>query len=199
MKLRTLLVLLALALVIAAGCRPSPKQRALSADQIGSAYARLSAYMQGRGGETYQEDTPSNIRHSVILDEAVLASIGGSESCFEATIRTASGYDEPLDQLSPRCTIDGMEHDAIVRDETLTVVDYSFTGHENVVVAEGVAVGEYLGLQISKPTEKIFRVIERNATLCCPATPERQIGLEMYNARMGVNNDYGVAFVWNLQ
>lgn len=198
---KLLIAMTVVAVGASAGCAPPvTAQRALSSEQIGTDYARLSGYMQGWGGKSYQEDVPADIRHSVILDEAVLTRVGDGETCFEATVRTGSSYDEPIAQLSPTCVTDGRaESEAVALEETLTIVDYSFSGHENIVVAEGVAVGEYLGLQLSKPAEKTYRVIERRASLCCPATPQSRVGLKVTNERMGVNNDHVVEFIWDLR
>ena len=83
--------------------------------------------------------------------------------------------------------------------ETVTIIDYGYRGYENTVVAEGVAAGEYLGLQLSQPTDKVFRVIEREASVCCPAQPTQSIALVMENERMGINNPYALNYVWRLR
>ena len=173
-------------------------ERAVSKDQIGTDYAKLRGYMTSKNA--YEEETPADIRHSVIIDEATLVELDGQQTCFATTVRTGSRFDEPIQQLEPRCRIDGETMvDGVAQDETLTVVDYGYQGYENTVVAEGIAAGEYLGLQLSKPAKKTFRVIQREATVCCPASPASEVQLIMANKRMGINNPYGVRFVWQVQ
>ncbi len=188
-----------LALLFATACSyPVTAERPVTGDQINTDYAKLSGYM--RSANRFVEETPADIRHAVIIDEAKLVKIDDQQACFDATVRTGSRVDEPMSQLSPTCIIDGRnEVAAVAADETLKIIDYGYRGYENTVVAEGVAAGEYLGLQLSKPTDKVFRVIERRATVCCPAQPTQSVELELANERMGINNPYGLKFVWQLR
>jgi hypothetical protein len=173
-------------------------ERAVSDEQIGTDYAKLSGYMTSKNA--FEEETPADIRHSVIIDDATLTAVGESQTCFDTTVRTGSRVDEPIQQLDPRCRVDGESTvDAIAQNETLRIIDYGYQGYENTIVAEGVAAGEYLGLQLSKPAKKTFRVIERKAQVCCPASPTTEVQLIMANKRMGVNNPYGVRFVWQMK
>lgn len=197
---RSLVTLAAItALCATAGCSyPVTAERPVTGDQVNTDYAKLSGYM--RSANRYVEETPADIRHAVIIDDAKLTQLGDARACFEATVRTGSRYDEPMSQLSPTCIVDGQhEIAAVPADETLKIIDYGYRGYENSVVAEGVAAGEYLGLQLSKPTDKVFRVIERRASICCPAQPTQSIELEMANERMGLNNPYGLKFIWQLR
>jgi hypothetical protein len=71
--------------------------------------------------QVFEEETPADIRHSVIIDDATLAKVGGQETCFTAKLRTGSRYDEPVQQLDPRCRVDGETTvDAVAQNETLS-------------------------------------------------------------------------------
>lgn len=185
-----------LVLLIVAGCSHTVS-RAISRDHIGTNYARLQNYF---GAVDRVEEVPGDIRHDAVIDESTLTTVGDGESCAQVTIRTAREFDEPLSQQHPRCIVDGQSVEAIAGDELISVYDYTYSGRIETVAVSAVAADTYLGLSISEPGEKIFRVIERQATLCCPMTPQRRISFALENERMDYNNvSYENAFEWHLQ
>ena len=194
-------LLLLLPLVLCCG---GPKvTRSISKDHVGTKYARLTGYFgtsKAAPGGRAEEETPGQIRHEVIRDEATLAHTRPSETCFEVAVRTESAYDEPLDQLAPSCELDETEHAAIVEDERVSVADYTFQGMREVVHAEGVAANQFLGMSISAPTDKIFRVITREGRVCCPAGGATKILLSLDNERRELADyNYKLSFEWTLR
>jgi hypothetical protein len=142
---------------------------AIRRDQIGTKYARMSGYLSTRSvapGGTHRETVPGTIRHDVLLDEATLAKVDAQETCVDLVFRTDSVHDEPIDQLKPTFTFDGVEARAVVERELVSVIDYSFTGVVEVASVQGVAADKFVGMSVTKPAERIFRVIERTARVC---------------------------------
>lgn len=164
----SLQIALAALAVVVVGC-VNTVSTALRRDQIGTKYARISGYLNTRSvapGGTHREVTPGTIRHDVLLDEATLAKVDAQETCVDLVLRTDSSHDEPVDQLKPMFTFDGVEASAVVEHELVSVRDYSFTGVAEVVSVQGVAADKFVGMSVSQPAEKIFRVIERTARVC---------------------------------
>ncbi len=185
-----------LLLVAAAACN-NTVSRSISRDQVGTKYAKLQGYFRAAD---MVEEVPGDIRHDAVIDEATLTKAGDRETCAEVVIRTARRYDEPLSQQAPQCVAGGQRADAIAEDEIVSVYDYSYAGRVETVAVDAVAANEYLGLSISEPAEKIFRVIERKATVCCPVAGHQGVTLSFENTRMDYNNlSYELGFDWKLQ
>lgn len=195
MNPRIVLSILVLAL-FAAGCNHTVS-RSISDEQIGTKYAQLEGYFRA---VDMVEEVPGDIRHEAVIDEATLARVEAGETCMDVTIRTSRRYDEPISQLSPTCQSASQQSEAIAMDEVVSVYDYSYAGRVETVAVDAVAVDKYLGLSISEPAERIFRVIEREATMCCPVSPQGGMELSFKNKRMDYNNvAYKLAFDWQLQ
>ena len=62
----------------------------------------------------------------------------------------------------------GKERKAVVENEVVSVLDYNYLGRVETVSVEGVAASSYLGMTVTEPAEKIFRVVERRGTVCAP-------------------------------
>lgn len=155
--------------LLLAGCAAHTVSTNLRRDQVGSKYARISGYMATRGaapGGAHTEETPGTIRHDSILDEAVLAKLDAQETCVELVLRTASSHDEPVDQYQPSFEIDGKKTRGVIENEVVSVYDYTFTGMRETAAVEGVAANQFIGMSLQQPTDQIFRVIERRATVC---------------------------------
>jgi hypothetical protein len=171
--------------------------RSISRDHVGTKYAKLQGYFRAAD---MVEEVPGDIRHDAVLDEAILTKAGDAETCAEVTIRTARRYDEPISQQSPTCQAAGQTAEAIADNVTISVYDYSYAGRIETVAVDAVALDEYVGLSISEPAEKIFRVVERKATVCCPISGHSGVELTFENSRMDYNNlAYGLGFDWKLQ
>lgn len=197
--MRLLVVLVPLAL----SCGGPKISRSIPRDQVGTKYARLTGYFGTSGaapGGRAEEETPGQIRHEVIRDEATLAHARPSETCFDVAVSTESAYDEPLEQLAPSCELDGSEHSAIVENERVTVADYTFQGMREVVHAEGVAANQFLGLSIARPADKIFRVVTREGRICCAAGGASKVMLALDNQRRELASyNYKLSFEWTLR
>lgn len=187
------------AVLLVSGCYSAKTTRSIARDKVATDTARLTGYMKLWNG--WQEEVPGGIQHSVIIDEATLIKAGSpkEETCAKTIVRTASADDEPIEQLSPKFIVDGVKTEALVRGETVSVRDYGFTGQESVVVVDGVAMSEYIGLAVSRPAEKVFRVVERRAELCAQTGPGTTVSLWLGNKRMGVNATFIREFVWVLK
>jgi hypothetical protein len=182
--------------VFAMGCSHTVS-RSISEDQVGTKYAQLEGYFRA---VDMVEEVPGDIRHEAVIDEATLSRVGDGETCMQVKIRTSRRYDEPISQLSPTCQSGAEEAEAIAVDEIVSVYDYSYAGRVETVAVDAVAADKYLGLSISEPAEKIFRVIERESTVCCPVMPQGEMELSFKNKRMDYNNvAYKLAFDWKLQ
>lgn len=175
----------------------------LTRAQVGTKYARMSGYLATRSaapGGAHTETTPGAIRHDVILDEATLAKIDGSETCVDLVLRTDSAHDEPLDQYKPSFEIDGKELRGVIENELVSVYDYAFTGVRQVASVEGVAANTYIGMSLTQPEEKIFRVIERRGTICAGRGGNvREVKLDVTHPSWDVADyNYHLDFVWKV-
>ena len=190
-------------LVSLTACARTRDETTIRPDLIGSKYARITGYMATRAaapGGRYTEETPGDIQHDVIRDEATLAHVTPTETCVDVVVRTARGRDEPIEQLAPTFEIDGAEHKAIVENEMVSVVDYNFMGQVETVNVQGVAAASYIGMSVTEPAEKVFRVVERRATVCVPVggTP-RSIALDLTHPYWTVADyNYHLVFSWKI-
>lgn len=197
------LIPVTVAAALSVGCAGPKVSRTIGANHVGTKYARLTGYFataKAAPGGRHEEGVPGQLQHDIILDEATLAKLGPAESCFDVVVRTESRYDEPLEQLSPSCSVAGHDGPVVVEDEKVTVIDYSYQGMQRVVRAEGVAASQYLGLSIEKPAEKVFRVVVRRAAVCCAAGGSGTVALALDNSRREIADwDYKLAFEWNVR
>ena len=182
-----------------AACATTAKQVALHSSHVGTRYARQTAYFAACGTICAEEQTTASIRHEVIRDEATLMSMGPAESCIDIVVRTASGHDEPFDQLEPTCLVDGAQAPTLVEREVVSVVDYDYTGQVETLRAEAVTQDSFLGLSISEPQDMVFRVIEREGRICCGAAARGSVELKMRNRHFDVGAAPGrLRFTWNV-
>ncbi len=181
------------------GCASAVRETTLSKANVGSKYARQTGYFAACGTKCIDEETRGGIRHDAILDEISLAKIAANETCFDVQLRTEESKDEPFTELQAECEIDGASVATAVESEVVSVWDHAYTGQQNVAVVEGVAASQYIGMAISKPTELVFRVIDRKGTLCCPKAASSSACLRFRNTHF----DYGASkgrleMVWKL-
>jgi len=196
------LAAISLALTVAA-CARTRVETTIRPDLIGSTYARVTGYMATRAaapGGRHTEDTPGDIQHDVIRDEATLARVTPTETCVDVVVRTARGHDEPLEQLAPTFEIDGQELKAIVENELVSVYDYNYMGRVETVSVEAVAASAYLGMSMTEPAEKIFRVVERRGTVCAPRGGQaREVALDLTHPYWEVADyNYHLVFAWKI-
>lgn len=189
----TALVLAAAAL---AGCAGPIVQRSIDSAWIGSDRARLSIYM---GCIDKVEEVPADIPHEVVRDDATLSKVSATETCFSVSARTSTEFDEPLDMLSPTCSIDGDEVAALVSSESVKTAEYAFGARVETVHAEArTPNGGAFSYGQSEPETRVFRVNERSAEVCCPGGG-RDVKLRFHSPRMQFNNlAYGETFAWRV-
>ena len=81
----------------------------------------------------------------------------------------------------------------------MSVADFTYAGTQEVVHVEGVTASEFLDMSIQKPAERIFRVIVREAQVCCPAGGST-VALALDNARWEeAEYNYKLTFEWSLK
>jgi hypothetical protein len=189
-------------LIVVAGCAGPKVSRSITAAQVGTKYARLTGYFataKAAPGGRHEEDVPGHLQHDIVLDEATLMSQAPAETCIAVVVRTESQHDEPLEQLSPGCEINGGGTAAVVEDELVRVVDYGYQRMAPVVQAEGIAGSAFAALSVSAPAEQSFRVVERSARICCGAGGGA-VTLKLDNARREVADyNYTLTFEWNVR
>jgi hypothetical protein len=188
-----------LLLLVVCACASSVRETSLSRANVGSKYARQTGYFAACGTKCLDEETEGGIRHDAILDEIVLAKIDPQETCFDVTLRTEEGHDEPFTELSASCEIDGDSQPAAIENELVSVYDHAYSGQQNVAVVQGVAASQYIGMAVSRPAEMTFRVIERRGNVCCAKPASKRAALKFRNKHF----DYGASkgrleMVWKL-
>lgn len=172
--------------VLGVGCASSVRETSLSRAQIGSKYARQTGYFAACGTTCIEEKTRGGIRHDAILDEITLARVTPQETCFDVIVRTDESNDEPLTELGASCGIDGRTQRAVIEDERVSVVDYAYVGMRQTAVVEGVMATEYVGMALSQPADKVFRVIERRGQVCCGLPAANRASLTLANKHFDV-------------
>lgn len=197
------LALLVTVLLVSLACGGPTVSRSISPDRVGTKYARLTGYFgtsAAAPGGKHEEEVPGHLQHDIVRDEATLVQAAGGEVCFDVVVRTESQYDEPFEQLAPGCEVDGDDYDAIAEGELVSVADYGYDGSETVMRAEAMTASDFLGLSIKRPVERVFRVVSREARLCCPAPAGEAIALSLSNERREVAGyDYKLTFAWTLR
>lgn len=186
-----------------AACARTRVETTIRPDLIGTKYARVAGYMATRAaapGGRATETTQGDVQHDAIRDEATLVRVTPTETCAEVVIRTERGRDEPLEALSPTFEIDGKEQRAIVENETVSVFDYTFLGEMETVRVEGVAATSYLGMTVTEPAEKVFRVVERRGLVCAPVGGTvKAVELDMTHPYWNVAEyNYHLVFAWKI-
>jgi hypothetical protein len=179
-------------------CGGPTVERALPASWIGTEKAKLAVYM---GYAQFQEEVPAGVRHETVRDEAVLLRTAGGETCIRLTERTSQDEDEPLDELRPRCAVAGRDSDAVVTKEAVTTQEYPFVVTPDLVNAQGYTPsGAPFNLAIKgKQEERMFRVVERTAEVCC-AGSGRRVELHLRSNRMQYNHaSFTQTFSWTVQ
>jgi hypothetical protein len=199
--MRTLTSLaLAFALTTTTSCASSARETTLARANVGTKYARQTGYFASCGTRCDEERTHGGIRHDAILDEISLASVTPQETCFDVQLRSEESKDEPLTEVHAECSIDGASQQVAIESETVSVHDYDYVGQQEVAVVEGVAASQYIGMAVSKPTDKVFRVIERRGQLCCPAAATRSATLRFHNPHYDFGMSKGrLEMTWHLR
>jgi len=176
----------------AACARPA---QVLAVSAVGTSAARQSRYMSGGG--VWVEYTPEAVHHDAVRDDATLARFSGGFACFDLSVRTAVGYDEPIDALDPKCKTEEGTAPASVSQERVGVSDYGFTerretAHVHEVVRD-VEGARFRDVTLTAPSHEVFRVVERTAQVCCSTSGGREVRLRLTSARMRIN-DVGTAY-----
>lgn len=167
------IAILVVAVVVAAtacGRAVATKRNVLRADLAHLERTRLTGYVGDWTGWT--EDTPGQVPRTAVIDEAFLES-DGVRDCAVVTMRTFLDRDDTLDQW--KALINGAQ--AYAEGERVSIADYTIHGRRvmvDAVYATPFAAGS---VQITQPTEDIWRVVERTARFCQPSAPEFNLEL----------------------
>jgi hypothetical protein len=156
-------------------CASGQRAVSLRPEHVGTPYARQTGYFKKCGLQCDDAEwTPAQIPHDALLDEVVLSSISAQETCFGVTLRADVDSDEPLTELGLRCEIDGHAQTTLVGPEQVATVDHPYSGERTVLSAGYASATRVMGLSVTQPTTETFRVVERQATVCC-AMPLAQV------------------------
>jgi hypothetical protein len=181
------------------GCASTLKSTEISRANVGTKYARQTGYFASCGSTCFEEETRGGIRHDALLDEVMLARVDPTETCFDVVLRTEESKDEPFSELTASCGIDGGDQRAVFVDEQVSVYDHAYVGMSETAVVEGVTATDYLGLSLSQPTDKVFRVIERRGTMCCARATGSSARVELRNRQFDFGMSKGkLEMVWKL-
>ena len=202
-RTRTTVRPLAALAVLVAACGGPTVERSIPRSQVGTDMARLGEYM---GFADRVEDVPADVRHDAVRDEATLTRSAAGLTCVAVVERTAQEYDEPLDQLRPRCVIDdGDKVDGVVSGETVTTAEYAFTASVETVHAEAWNAyandgqGRNFTFSMAHPEQQVFRVVERRGQVCCPGAGSH-VALLLRSSRLEYNHAaFTERFVWNVR
>lgn len=179
---------------IVAGCSYPTAERSVSPQQIEREDTRLVGYMQYGRTTSVEEQTPGQISRDAVANEAILYALEDGQTCIELTIRTNAERDEPLAVYE--LTLDGRRvHPG---DEQIEVVDYTYTGERDVLVAEGITGEAFAQLRLTEPEERVYRVFERRTELCGPISQTGDIELEVVAPNGATTSQWGQSFVWTL-
>jgi hypothetical protein len=189
-------ILLSVAVV---GCASSVREASLAKANIGTKYARQTGYFAACGAKCVDEKTRGGIRHDAIIDEVVLAKVDANETCFEVIVRTEESKDEPFTELGAECEIDGASQPTSIESEVVSVFDHAYSGQQSVAVVEGIAASQYIGMEVTKTAEMVFRVIDRRGAVCCarPATSSARLRLRNAHFDIGVSKGR-LEMVWKI-
>src|SRR2546425_239657 len=80
-----------------------------------------------------------------------------------------------------------------------TTLARAYTGQQDVAVVEGVAAAQYVGMAVSKPTDLVFRVIDRRGMVCCARPAIGSARIELRNKHLDYRSTKGrLEMVWKL-
>lgn len=183
--------------LVTIGCGHNTAERAVSPDSIGvEGQTRLSGYMDApyRPGSP-SEETPDQVSRSALTNEAELVSLDDGQVCVDLLTRTSVDLDVPLGAYE--ITIN--QQPVHPTDETVSIVDYPYTGERSIFRAEGVTSDALARMELTEPEERVFRVYERNAEICGPADHPAEVRLEVVIPQDDRRGHWGQVFRWTLR
>lgn len=99
----------------ASACAADPRSIVIGPRHVGTDHARVTGVFETPSGGHNEGLTRSeNMPWSAIVDEAVLVRMPPGELCVDLTLRSAVGYDEPLDAYVPELTVDRVRVEAAI-------------------------------------------------------------------------------------
>ena len=117
----------------------------------------------GWAGNTYEVSTPGSISKTAIQDECTLQKIEGNKVTFDLIIRSHTAIDQDFARYMVK--LNGKMIAPIIKEQSMEVRDYAYTGEYTVAAMRTITGAGTFDLNITKPEEYIFRVIERKITV----------------------------------
>ncbi|RAL21186.1 hypothetical protein DL240_13720 [Lujinxingia litoralis] len=179
------------------GCAHKSVERTVSADAVGQpGQTRQVNYLDSpMGAGPHSETTPSGVLRSAVVDEAELSSLTESEVCVRYVARSSINLDEPLSFYEVKLNGNPVTFD----DEEVSVVDHFYSGRESVFAIEGVVADTFNALNVTRPTEQSYRVIERRAEVCGPRSTTGRELLELQIPAGPMDATWGQKFAWTVR
>jgi hypothetical protein len=141
------------------------------------------------GGE--RERPPSDLAPELLVDEATL-DISPDEFCFNILVRAPRQLDQPLDMFDYECSVDGDDRvGRVVQSEPSATTEHPFVGEAPRLTIRGHH-GRF-SFPVGDPQERVFRIVERRAQVCCRAVPTETLELTMSGR---VTDDEWVRLEW---
>ncbi|TXD34389.1 hypothetical protein FRC98_18420 [Lujinxingia vulgaris] len=197
MMIRNRCLLVGSLLVLLAGCAHRSVERTVSADAVGeSGQTRQVNYLHSPlGPGSPDEETPGGVQRSAVADEAELSALTEREVCIRYVARTYIDLDEPLSFYEVK--LNG--HPVAFDNEVVSVVDHFYSGRESVFAAEGVVAETFSAINVTRPAEKSYRVIERRAEVCGPRSTTGRELLELKIPEGPLDDTWGQKFAWTVR
>lgn len=197
MAIRNQCVFVGSLLMLVAGCAHKSVERTVSAEAVGEpGGTRQVNYLNSPpGAGSPYEETPGGVQRSAVADEAELSALTDDEVCVRYVARSYINLDEPLSFYEVK--LNG--HPVVFDNEVVSVVDHFYSGRESVFAAEGVIAHTFNAVNVTRPAEKSYRVIERRAEVCGPRSTTGQELLELKIPSGPMDATWGQKFAWTVR
>lgn len=127
----------------------------VSKSDLDNMEAYVCTNYMGWTGTTDERKPPSQISKSVIQDEAIITKIEADKIHFRLKLRTNTEHDQSFSAY--KIKLNEVEKPLRVVSQTVEVRDYTYSGEYTVAYIRS----PNLNINLSKPVENIFRVINR--------------------------------------
>ncbi len=163
MRKTVLFSTLAAICILFASCKTVQTTLVPKADMEHLSNYKCVNYM-GWNGTTYETNTPGSIPQTAIQDECKLLKIEGNKVTCELLLRSHTNIDQDFTRYMVK--LNGKTIAPIIQGQSMEVRDYTYTGSYTVAaVHTSNSDGRSFDMDISKPADMIFRVIERKVII----------------------------------